>query len=160
MVLDKTFESPLDCNKIKSVNPKENQPWISIGRADVEAEAPILWLLVAKSGLIGKDHDAGKDWRQEKGMAEMRWLDGITYSVDVNLSKLLEMVNDRESGVLQSMGHKELHTRSNWAITRKMYVSIPVFQFIPPHLHLSSLKIIFYICNYFGIADKFICSLF
>ena len=61
MVLEKTLESLLDCKEIKSVNPKENQPRIFIGRTDPEAEAPILWPLDAKSQLIGKDPDAGKD---------------------------------------------------------------------------------------------------
>ena len=70
VVLEKTLESPLDC-KIKPVNPKGNQPWIFIGRTDAEAEAPILWLPDAKNQLIGKDPDAGKDWRQEeKGTTE------------------------------------------------------------------------------------------
>ena len=71
MVLEKTFESPLDCKEIKPVNPKGNQPWIFIGKTDAEAEAPILWPPDAKSSLIGKDPDTGKDWRQEeKGVTE------------------------------------------------------------------------------------------
>jgi len=71
VVLEKTLESPLDSKEIKPVNLKGNQPWISIGRTDVEAEAPILWPPDTKSGLIGKDPDAGKDWRQkEKWVAE------------------------------------------------------------------------------------------
>ena len=61
-----SWESLLDCKEIKSVNPKGNQPWIVIGRTDAEAEAPILWLPDGKSQLIGKDPDAGKDWRQEE----------------------------------------------------------------------------------------------
>ena len=70
-LLKKTSETPLDCKKIKQVNPKRNQPWIFIGRTDAEAEAPILWLPDAKSWLIRKDPDAGKDWGQEeKGMIE------------------------------------------------------------------------------------------
>ena len=68
MVLEKTFESPLDSREIKSVNPKINQPWIFIGRTDAKAEAPILWPPDAKSQLIGKDPDAGKE--QEKGATE------------------------------------------------------------------------------------------
>ena len=65
------LESPLDCKEIKPVNPKGNQPWIFIGRTDAEAEAAILWPPDAKSWLIGKDPDAGKDWRQkEKRVAE------------------------------------------------------------------------------------------
>ena len=71
MVLEKTLESPLDSKEIKPVNPKGNQPWIFIGKTDAEAEAPILWLPDVKSWLIGKDPDAGKDWRQnKKGAAE------------------------------------------------------------------------------------------
>ena len=69
VVLEKTLESPLDC-KIKPVNPKGDQPWVFIGRTDVEAEAPILWLPDMKSWLIGKDSNARKDWVQEEGMAE------------------------------------------------------------------------------------------
>ena len=71
VMLEKTFESPLDGKEIKSVNPKGNQSWIFIGRTDTEAEAPIHWPPEAKNWLIGKDPDAGKDWRQEeKGMTE------------------------------------------------------------------------------------------
>ena len=71
VVLEKTLESPLDFKEIKPINPKGNQPWIFTGGTVDEAKAPILWLLDAKSQLIGKDPDAGKDWRQkEKGAAE------------------------------------------------------------------------------------------
>ena len=71
VVLEKTLESSLVCKEIKLVNPKGNQPWIFIGRADDEAEAPIFWPPDEKSQLSGKDPDAGKDWRQkEKGVAE------------------------------------------------------------------------------------------
>jgi len=69
VVLEQTLESPLDCREIKPVNPKGNQPWIFIGRADAEAEVPILWLPDAKSWLTGKDPDTGKDWGQEEKRA-------------------------------------------------------------------------------------------
>ena len=70
-IVGKTLESPLDCQKIKTVNPKGNQPWVFTGRTDAETEAPILWPPDVKSQLIGKDPDAGKDWGQEeKGMTE------------------------------------------------------------------------------------------
>ena len=78
----KTLESPLNCKEIKAVNPKGNQSWISIGRTDSEAESPILWPYDVKSWLTGKYPDAGKDWRQEKGMTEdemvgwHHWLNG------------------------------------------------------------------------------------
>ena len=71
VVLEKTLESPLDSKEIQPVHPKGNQSWILIGRTDAEAETPILWPPDAKNWLIGKDPDAGKDWRQEeKGMTE------------------------------------------------------------------------------------------
>ena len=71
VVLEKTLESPLDCKEIKPLNPEGNQSWIYIGRIDAEAETPILWPPGVKNWLIGKDPDAGKDWRQEeKGRTE------------------------------------------------------------------------------------------
>ena len=71
MVLEKTLESPLDSKEIKPVHPKGNRSWIFIEKSDAEAETPILWAPDAKSWLIGKDPDAGKDWEQEeKGMTE------------------------------------------------------------------------------------------
>ena len=80
---EKTLESPLDCKEIQPVQPKGNHSWIFIGRTDAEAETPILWPPDAKNWLIGKDPDAGKDWRQEeKGTTEdemvrwLHWLDG------------------------------------------------------------------------------------
>ena len=94
VVLDKTLKSPLDSKKIKPVNPKGNQPWIVIGRADAETEAPILWPLDAKSGLTGKDPDESK---RRKGWQRMRWLESITDVKDMNLSQFQEIVKDREA---------------------------------------------------------------
>ena len=71
MVLEKTLESPLDCKEIQPVHPEGDQSWVFTGRTVAEAETPILWPPHAKSGLIGKDPDAGRDWGQEKkGMTE------------------------------------------------------------------------------------------
>ena len=71
VVLEKTPESPLDCKKIHLVHPKGNQSWVFIGRTDAEAETPVLWPPDGKNWLIGKDPDAGKDWRRkEKGTKE------------------------------------------------------------------------------------------
>ena len=77
MVLEKTLQSPLDWKEIQPVYPKGDQSWVFTGRTDAEAETPILWPPHAKSGLVGKDSDAGRDWRQEeKGMTEdeMAWM--------------------------------------------------------------------------------------
>ena len=88
MVLEKTLENPLD-TKIKPVKPKGNQPWILTGRTDAEAEAQIFWSPDAKNLLIGKDPDAGKDWRQEeKGTTEDEMVEWNHNSLDMSLSKL------------------------------------------------------------------------
>ena len=71
VVLEKTLESPLFCKEIQQDHPKRNQSWIFIGRTDAEVETPVFWPPDVKNWLIGKDPDAGKDWRQEeKGMRE------------------------------------------------------------------------------------------
>ena len=78
VVLEKTLESSLDCEKIKSVNPKENHPWIFIGRIGAKAKAPVLCPPNMKSRLIGKDSDAGKDWRQEEKGGWVGWMASLT----------------------------------------------------------------------------------
>ena len=97
VVLEKTLGSPLDCSEIKPVNSKGNQPWRFIGRTDAKAETPVLWPTDAKSQLTGKDPDAGKHRRQEKGWQRTRWLGGIADTMDMSLGKLREMVKDREA---------------------------------------------------------------
>ena len=116
VVLEKTFESPLDCKEIQAVHSEGDQPWDFFGRTDAKAETPVLWPLHAKSWLIGKDPDAGRDWGQEeKGTTEDEMADGITISMDVSLSELWVLVMDRDAGPAAIHGVAKNRTwLSNW----------------------------------------------
>ena len=136
VVLEKTLESPLDCKEIQPVHPKGNQSWVFIGRTDAEAETPVLWPPHAKSWLIAKDPDAGRDWGQEeKGMTEdemagwHHWLDGGEFEWTLG-------VGDGQRGLAccNSWGRKESDTteRLDWTELNnifKYYLFIYLFTF-------------------------------
>ena len=137
VVLEKTLENPLDCKEIQPVHSKRDQPWVFFGRNDAEAETPILWPPHAKTWLIGKDSDTGRDWGQEeKGMTEDEmagWhhrLNGRQFECDVSLSELRELVMDREAwyaaihGVTKSQTQLSDWTELNWWGSYRSYIDL------------------------------------
>ena len=108
----KTLESPLDCKQIQPVDSKGDQSWVFIGRTDVEAETPILWPPDAKSSLIGKDTDAGRDWGQEEKEMTEDDMVGWHHPLSGHGFGWTPRVGDGQGGLAccSSWGHKELDT--------------------------------------------------
>ena len=126
VVMEKTLESPLDCKEIKPVNPKGSQYWIFIGRTDAEAETPILWPPDEKNWLIGKDTEAGKDWRQEEKVMTEDEMVGWHHRLDGHLFEQGPGDGDGQGSLAfwNLWGHKELDTteQQQYSIVYRYYI--------------------------------------
>ena len=114
MVLEKTLESPLDCKEIQPVHSEGDQPWDFFGRNDAKAEIPVLWPPHVKSDSLEKTLMLGGiGGRRRRGRMRMRWLDGMTDSMEVSLSEFREFVMDREAWRALIHGVAKSQTRLN-----------------------------------------------
>ena len=128
VVLEKTLESPLDCKEIQLVHPKGNQSWIFTGRTNAEAETPVLWPPYVKNWLIGKDHDAGKDWRQEEKGTTQDEMVGWHHQLDGHEFEQAPRVGDGQGSLtcFSPWGHKESDMTEwlNWTELILLYLNL------------------------------------
>ena len=146
-VVLKTLESPLDFKKIQPVHSEGDQSWVFIGRTDVEAETPVLWPPDAKSWLIGKDPDAGKDWGQEKKRTKEDEMAGWHHRLDERESEWTPGVGDGQGGLVccGSWDHKVSNTteRLNWSKIECFLKAFLKFRLKMPILYLNLVKVNF-----------------
>ena len=156
-MLEKALESPLDCKEIQPVHPKGNQSWTFTGRTDVDAEAPILWPPDAKNWLIGKDPDAGKNWKQEeKGMTKDEI---VGWHHRLNGHEFKQAPGVGKPGVLQSMGTQRV--RHNW-VTELITIDLVFPGVLLQNVFTLSIKIFSDYkgekCKVYSLPPPFLCS--
>ena len=146
VVLEKTLKGPLDCKEIQPVHPKGDQSWVLTGRTDAEANTPILWPLHVKSWLIGKDPDAGRDWRQEeKGTTEDE-MAGWHHQLDGHEFEWTPVVGDGQGGLAccDSWGCRVGHdwaTELNWTELKSLPPKPQTVTFVLPYSHYFNFRV-------------------